>query len=139
MDLVKELSAVLYRAYETEAMAAFSEFFTGELHALQYLSKHRGADVFPSEMSEALHVSRARVAAILSSLRKKGYVAMALCEADRRRMQVAITAEGLEYLSVKQEKVRLYLHQWTQRMGEENTRNMIRLLTLSLEDKEPHA
>lgn len=130
--IIKDLTKTLSKVYETEALSAFSEFFTGELHALQYLSKNIERDVYPSDLSEALHVTRARIASILASLRKKGFIGMELDEKDRRRMRVSMSASGTEYLNKKQEGVRVYLVQWLERLGEENTLEFIRLLNLSM-------
>jgi DNA-binding MarR family transcriptional regulator len=132
-NIMKELTQVLSKAYETEAMAAFSEFFSGELHTLQYLSKHTESDVFPSDLSDALHVTRARITKTLAALRKKGYVKMDLCEKDRRRMRISLTDSGVEYLYAKQQVVRVYIKKWIDRLGTENTAELIRLLKISLE------
>jgi DNA-binding MarR family transcriptional regulator len=132
-ELLKELSAVLEKAYETESMMVFSEFFSGELHTLRFLSKRTKDEVYPSTLSDVLHVSRARITASLSSLRSKGFITMELCENDRRRMRVTISEDGMRYLAKKQENLRLYLKCWTERFGEDNTRELIRLINLSID------
>ncbi|MGI6343510.1 MAG: MarR family transcriptional regulator [Bacillota bacterium] len=55
-------------------LGALTEFLQGELRVLFYLSLHRQREVYPSLLSEKLHVSRPRITAALAALRAKGYV-----------------------------------------------------------------
>ncbi|MCL2085213.1 MAG: transcriptional regulator, partial [Oscillospiraceae bacterium] len=48
----------------------------------------------PSEISEALCVSSARVTAALNSLERKGYITRRIDGADRRRVLIALTPSG---------------------------------------------
>jgi DNA-binding MarR family transcriptional regulator len=100
-----ELMDALAGMYEKKAIAALAEFLQGELRILVYLSQHRGDGVNPSQLSDRLHVSRSRITAALSALRRKGYVQMEISEADRRRMLVTITPAGAAHLRSKQEQV----------------------------------
>ncbi|MGI6343539.1 MAG: MarR family winged helix-turn-helix transcriptional regulator [Bacillota bacterium] len=126
-----ELMDALAGMYEKKAIAALAEFLQGELRILVYLSQHRGDGVNPSQLSDRLHVSRSRITAALSALRRKGYVQMEISEADRRRMLVTITPAGAAHLRSKQEQVERYFDHLVEGMGEENVRQLIRLIELS--------
>jgi DNA-binding MarR family transcriptional regulator len=126
-----ELMEALASMYEQEACGALTEFLQGELRVLFYLSLHRQREVYPSLLSEKLHVSRPRITAALAALRAKGYVSTRVSEKDRRRMQVQITESGAAYLRSKQEKVEEYFNRLVEGLGEENVRDLIRLIHLS--------
>jgi DNA-binding MarR family transcriptional regulator len=121
----------LLRLYDMEFMRGFEEFCQGELHALQYLDLHRNESVYPSTLSDALGVTRARVTSTLAGLRKKGFVAMDLCEDDRRHISVAITDEGRAFVRSKQAAVFRSFRKWIKGIGDEKTEDMIRLLDLT--------
>ena len=73
-QLRDRLTASLSRLYEGEAFACLADFLQGEISALYHLSQSRGAGMNPSALSEKLRVSRSRITATLSALRKKGFV-----------------------------------------------------------------
>lgn len=130
-QMTSDLVAALSKIYDMDCVDIYSEFFQGELHAMLYLSAHTDREIYPSTLSDALHVTRARITSTLSSLRKKGYVAMDLCENDRRRMRVTLTEDGMRLVAEKQERVLRYLDYWMDHLGESNTKEMIRLIHLS--------
>lgn len=127
-NLRDDLVGALSRIYGMESIEAFAEFYQGELHVLQYLFMHKGEDVYPSAISDALYVTRARVTTTLASLRKKGFVAMEIYENDRRRMKVTLTKEGNTFIKEKQEKVMMYFDQLIEILGEKNTRDLIKIV-----------
>jgi DNA-binding MarR family transcriptional regulator len=65
----------------------------GEIFVLQYLA-HKGGDVIPSEISDVMQVSTARVAATLNSLEDKGFITRQIDMSDRRRILVRLTSAG---------------------------------------------
>lgn len=133
IELRSYLTEILARMYEMEAFNSLAEFLQGELHVLQYLCRHCDAEINPSLLSDKLHVSRSRITAALSALRRKGFVTMEVSDEDRRRMRVLLTPEGASYLQSKQERVERYFDQLVQGLGEKNTRELTRLIELSIE------
>lgn len=127
-NLRNDLVAALSRIYGMESIEAFAEFYQGELHVLQYLSLHSGPEVYPSTISDALFVTRARITTTLASLRKKGFVEMEICENDRRRIKVALTKTGDAFLKEKQSRVMLHFDKLIQILGEKNTRELIEIV-----------
>ena len=95
-DLKLELIDSLEKIYYMEAFSQLAEFLQGELYLLRFLSLNKGEEIGPSELSERLHMSRPRVTATISTLRKKGFVNTELDKKDRRRLKVRITRTNME-------------------------------------------
>ena len=133
IELRNNLTASLARIYDIEAFSNLAEFLQGELHVLQNLTQNNSLEMNPSILSDNLHVSRSRITAALSALRKKGYVTMEMSEDDRRRMRVKLTTAGEAFIKEKQENVERYFDKLIKGMGEENVLELIRLIELSVE------
>ncbi len=132
-ELRERLTASLSRLYEGEAFACLAEFLQGETNILYHLAQNRGTEINPSTLSEKLRVSRSRITAALSALRKKGFVKLRGSEHDRRRVRVTLTAEGAEFLRRKQERVEEYFDRLVEGLGETNVLDLVRLIDLSVE------
>ena len=132
-ELRNSLTASLGSIYEIGAVENLTEFWQGESHVLEYLYQHSNSEINPSVLSDALNVSRARITAALSALRKKGYVTMEMCEHDRRRVRVILTDEGKQFIKVKQQKVKEHFDVLINGLGEENVIELTRLIDLSAE------
>ncbi|WP_438349313.1 MarR family winged helix-turn-helix transcriptional regulator [Paenibacillus sp. FA6] len=130
--LIRKLMMSLARMYDMEAFSHLAEFLQGELHMLHYLSQNSHSEINPSILSDKLHVSRSRITAALSTLRKKGYVTMEMSENDRRRMTVSLTSAGEAFIRGKQEEVVRYFDVLVKGLGEGNVLDMIRLIELSV-------
>ena len=130
--LINKLMTSLARMYDMEAFSHLAEFLQGELHILHYLSQNSHSEINPSVLSDKLHVSRSRITAALSTLRKKGYVTMEMSENDRRRMKVSLTSDGEAFIRGKQEEVVRYFDVLVDGLGEGNVLDMIRLIELSV-------
>lgn len=126
--LQNQFLASIAKLYDLPSTRQFTEFFQGELCALQFLATHEGKDVFPSMLANALHVTRARITATLVSLRKKNFVVMEMCEEDRRRMLVYLTPTGKAYIDAKRAVILEHIAGWTQKLGEEDTRQLMALI-----------
>ncbi|MCD8354785.1 MAG: MarR family transcriptional regulator [Clostridiales bacterium] len=104
-----------------------TEMAHGELAALNYLVFQRDG-VSPKELSQQLQVNTSRVAAILNSLVKKGYVVRRADPDDGRMLQVFITDQGRQYA---QEKRTFYLSCCTtllEYLGEEDAASYVRIV-----------
>ena len=69
-ELREELLRDLEALYQLPAFSDLAALLQGEARVLQYLALRRGEDVYPSELAEALRLSRPRITASLSSLRR---------------------------------------------------------------------
>lgn len=127
------LTEILQSMYDMEVFSSLMEFCQGELRVLIYLNANLESDVFPSDLSQVLFVTRQRVTTILSSLRKKGFISMELSENDRRRMRIFLTEPGKVYVNIKKEMVDDYLDRYIEKLGTENITELIRLLRLTMD------
>lgn len=131
-ELRNALTSSLSKLYEMEAFSCLAEFLQGELNILYQLSQSGDREVNPSTLSDKLHVSRSRITAALSALRKKKFVKMDISRDDRRRIRVTLTPEGASYLKSKQERVEKYFDVLVEGLGEDNVKELIRLIELSM-------
>ena len=129
-DLKNVLIQTLAQMYDKESFGILTVFFQGENQVLLFLSEHHNMNVYPSLISDKLHVSRSRVTAILTVLRKKEYVTLEMSEKDRRRMLVKITPEGLASIREKQKWADQYFEILVDGLGEQNTEELTRLVKI---------
>ena len=131
-DLKLELIDSLEKIYYMEAFSQLAEFLQGELFLLRFLSLNKGEEIVPSELSERLHMSRPRVTATISTLRKKGFVNTELDKKDRRRLKVRITKKGIDYIIKKQTIVNENFEEFINGIGEDDSRELIRIVDLAV-------
>ena len=118
----------LWRMNKIDLMLSLREFVEGETAALWYLHSCGAERVSPSQISENLHVSRARAANILRSLREKGYVEMDVSEDDRRKMDVRCTPAGKRCFQEKYDFLLGCIDKYVDVLGEEDILALTRLL-----------
>lgn len=74
----------------------------GECFVLRCLARSP-KPLLPSDLSAMTQSSTARIAVVLNTLEKKGYITRAIDPADRRRVLVSLTSVGAEYVrSIRQ-------------------------------------
>lgn len=128
-------------AYVMEAVLAFEKMMAGnhrkmideinranqgEVFVLNYL-RMRNEPLLPSELSAALGSSLARVSALLNSLEKKGRIKRDINPNDRRNILVTITQDGEDYALEKHGHMQSCIAGLFEEMGEQDTRDFIRL------------
>lgn len=104
-----------------------SEHIHGENFALNVLILSGGIST-PGEISAASNISTARVASILNSMEKKGYITRATDTKDRRKVIVEITETGRAYAGEALEKLKTMLGVIFDELGEDDVRELIRIL-----------
>lgn len=132
-DLKLELIESLEKIYYMEAFSKLADFLQGELYILRFLFLNNGEEIGPSELSDRLHMSRPRVTATISTLRKKGFVSTEADENDRRRLRVNISQKGIKFVEQKQESVENNFEQFIQGIGEKDTLELIRIVNLAVD------
>jgi DNA-binding MarR family transcriptional regulator len=138
LQLRSILITSLSKLYEMKVFNNLAVFLQGEMHILWYLLHNPEKEINPSLLSDMLHVSRSRITAVLTSLRKKGYVTMEMSEGDRRRMRVMLTSSGESYIRQKQNIAEKYFDLMIEGIGEKNVLELNRLIELTMkvmEDK----
>ena len=99
----------------------------GEHFILKFLIDKDEA-VIPSELSDAMHTSTARISAALGSLEKKGQIHREIDTTNRRNILVTITEEGRkrsreEILHMRKQMMRVLTE-----MGEQDAAELVRLM-----------
>ena len=135
MDLKDELTLNLYSIYDSDIFAPIMEFLQGETRVLLFMLMSKSEEIYPSDLSEALYVTRQRITSILSSLRKKGFIITELSQKDRRRMQVFLTDQGKEYIVAKEEIAEDLIDTLINRLGFDNVKQLSRILGMIVRKK----
>ena len=103
-----------------------SELAHGELAVLRYLGEeNNGANA--KELSQRFEVNTSRVAAILNSLVRKGYIVRQPDLTDKRMVHVFITEIGREYAKERFSQFLIHSTAMLEQLGEEDTRNYIHI------------
>ena len=128
-ELIKSLSNI----YFMDAFSQLTEFLQGELKLLYFLLENENRKISPSDLSEKLHISRPRTTAALTTLKNKGYVTTKESIEDRRRIYVRLTPKGEAFIEKKKDNVEGYFDKYVDSLGEKDTKELIRLINLSIE------
>lgn len=126
--LRQDLMLALQSVYHLDAFTALEDMLQGESLTLQYLAYHREEDIYPSDLSRELRLSRSRITGALNSLRGKELVTMCHSETDRRRVKVSITEAGLQLIGQKIALMEDYFDHMIFGLGEEDTKHLIALI-----------
>lgn len=136
--LKKELIDALSRIYYTDAFSQLTDFLQGELKLLVFLYENKELDMSPSDLSSALYISRPRITKALSTLKRKGHIVTCASNSDRRRSFVHLTDAGEDFIRERMQIVDGYFGHYIQALGESESRELIRLihLTVDIMDKD---
>ena len=102
------------------------ESFRGESSVLSYIRKKQG-EVVPSNISDALGISSARVTAILNSFESKGLITREIDSGDRRRIIIRLTPEGIEYAEEQRRKKTEMIKDILMLLGEHDAKEYVRI------------
>ncbi len=109
-----------------KVMDDFNRSGKGEIFILKYLFI-KDEPALPSELSEALNSSTARISAALKTLEKKGQIHREIDTTNRRYILVTITEVGRKRICAIMQKMRSHLIQIMTEMGVEDAREFVRL------------
>ena len=98
----------------------------GEMFVLEFV-RSRG-QALPGEISRAMQVSTARIAAVLGQLEGKGLLVRTPFKEDHRKVTVSLTAAGEETIRAHYEKMRTHVSEIFCLLGEEDSDELIRIL-----------
>lgn len=124
-EQVLELTDVLKKVYYQKSPLGLDTFLQGEMKVLTFIYYDSKTDVLPGEIASQLDMTGGRVAGILRSLEKKGYIVRRTDEADRRRVLVNITENGSGYVRRGTDELMGKLSELTVIMGGERTKALI--------------
>lgn len=108
------------------------KFSKGELFILKILLKS-DTTISPTQLSEKLNSSKARISAILNSLEKKGEITREIDKENRRNIKVTITERGKEHITNELKQGYNFFSKALTKMGKEDTEQFISLIKKFLE------
>jgi DNA-binding MarR family transcriptional regulator len=114
----------LFRRFKPQQK--INESMHGEAFALHHIAKS-GDKIIPSEISEAMGISGARIAATLNSLENKGYITRQIDPSDRRRILVTLTDKGREQENEYRRQLTETIEKMLRQLGEEDAKEYIRI------------
>lgn len=125
--LSDELIEVLRQYYYMKIPLGLENFMQGEMKVLSYIHYTAGGgEIATGDIVSALDMTGGRVAGILRSLEKKGFISRRTDENDRRRIMVSSTPAGSDYVKNGRELLRSRLSAIINAMGSESAENFIR-------------
>lgn len=106
---------------------AIDETLGGEVFALLYSWKKCG-HVLPSEVSNEMRISSARMTVILNGLENKGLITRKIDSEDRRRILVSLTPAGIEMAKAHSQKALSVAIHMLEMLGENDARELVRIM-----------
>ncbi len=125
-ELTLELHRTMNEMHRGRQHKEMDGFVRGEAFALQFLMENSGS--MPSDLSNAMGTTTARVAATLNSLDKKGLISRRIDSDDRRRIIVELTEEGKAFARERQGMMMAQTEKMLRSLGEEDAQSYIRIL-----------
>ncbi|MCM1579669.1 MAG: transcriptional regulator [Ruminococcus sp.] len=125
-EAVEELLKVLKKVYFLKTPGKLEDFLKGEKKVLSYICHN--SPVTAGQVSGELKMTAARIAGILRSLEKKGYIIRESGESDKRMVVVTATERGMAVREQGEKDLKSNLYMLTEIMGEEKTRSFISAL-----------
>lgn len=98
----------------------------GECFVLRCLARSP-KPLLPSDLSTMTRSSTARIAVVLNTLEKKGYITRAIDPADRRRVLVSLTSVGAEYVRSIRQQLRQRMQRLLAELGEADAEEYLRI------------
>ena len=103
-----------------------AEHMRGEIMALDFLASS-DSEVHPKDISKALSLTSARIAAILNSLERQGYLTRNPDPNDSRQLIVQITEAGKEVVRKRREDLTKRTASMLEALGAEDAENYVRI------------
>ena len=98
----------------------------GECFVLRCLARSP-KPLLPSDLSAMTQSSTTRIAVVLNTLEKKGYITRAIDPADRRRVLVSLTSVGAEYVRSIRQQLRQRMQRLLAELGEADAEEYLRI------------
>lgn len=104
-----------------------SESIRGEMAVLRLLGEEK-QQISAGEISRMLNMTTSRVAAVLGSLEKKGFITRETDTMDKRRVLVELTDKGSAFHAKRKEEAQQHIQRLLMMLGEQDAREFVRLL-----------
>ncbi len=126
-DLALEFIEVMNQSRKRSVPKQIDDSMRGEHFVLNYISEHEG-NVTPSDISNEMGITTARIAAALNSLEKKGLIIRRIDAEDRRRILIDITDIGREQVKNHYQMILDTTIHMLEYLGEEDAKHYIRIM-----------
>jgi DNA-binding MarR family transcriptional regulator len=123
--LAKEFLESMHSVQKAGHQKMIREGTQGEAVILHFIRKHSG--IIPGEISDAMSISSARVAAVLNSLEGKGLITREIDSGDRRRIIVKLTEKGAEEAELLFRRNVELVSELLKRLGEADAKEYVRI------------
>lgn len=124
--IAEELLSISAEYLQISANKKLDAFAKGEPFVLRYLCKH-GETVYPKDLSKSMHVSSARIAAILNQMESKGWIVRSTDKNDTRQVNVTITEAGIALIKKEQNEIIESVARVLDKIGEEDAKELLRI------------
>ena len=132
-DLAEELMQTMVNARSGGHRVDMRDGIFGEKLVVYHL--FRKGNALPSEISEAMGISTARIAAALNSLEDKGYVSRVIDKEDRRKIIASLTKEGKIAAQHQINEHMQHMVKMIESLGEHDAKEYVRIMTRIAENK----
>jgi DNA-binding MarR family transcriptional regulator len=133
--LAHEYMEVMYQMRGKNAQKRVNDSLHGENFILSYISEHED-NVIPSDISNAMGITSARIAAALNSLEGKELISRRIDVEDRRRILIDLTDAGREQVYKQKQIMMSFITNMLEYLGENDAKEYIRIMK-RLADKNP--
>ena len=134
-NLAHDYMEVMSRMGKRNAQKKLNDSMHGEQFMLFCISKHEGS-VIPSEISNEMGISTARIAAALKNLESKGMITRIIDKNDRRKILVNLTEAGYEQAKQHYSMIMNITTNMLQYLGEKDAKEFLRIMK-KLAEKSP--
>lgn len=125
--LAHEFMEIMYQMRRRKPQKQLNDSLHGEQFVLFFISEH-GGSVIPSEISNEMGISSARIAAALNSLEKKNLITRRIDINDRRRIIVELTDAGDEQAKQHYQKIMNVATKMLEHLGDHDAEELIRIM-----------
>ncbi len=117
----------MYQMRKRHSHKQINDSMHGENFVLFFISRNDGK-VIPSDISNEMGITSARVAAALNSLEAKGMIVRRIDAEDRRRILIEITESGKEQAHKQYRMIMSMVIHMLEHLGEEDSLEFIRIM-----------
>ncbi len=125
--MAQEYLETMYYMRKMNSHKQIHDSVHGENFVLFFISQ-KGGKVIPSDISNEMGISSARVAAALNGLEKKGLIVRKIDAEDRRRILIDLTDLGKEQVKNHYRMIMNMVKNMLQYLGENDAREFIRIM-----------
>lgn len=131
-ELAIQLIDMRAAAPQIKMERTMSQIARGEILALNYLAAN-GNHAYPKDMSRALMLTTARVAAMLKSLEGQGMITRTPDPSDSRQVIVCLTEKGASLVEERRNGMIHPVAKMLESLGEEDAKAYVRIQTRLIE------